>query len=34
MAINTKYNVKTQNGEYQTMHFETNAYQVITTDDK
>ena len=34
MAINTKYNVKTQNGEYQTMHFETNANQVITTDDK
>ena len=34
MAINTKYNVKTQNGEYQTMHFETNANQVITTDEK
>lgn len=34
MAINTKYNVKTQNGEYQTMHFETNVNQVITTDDK
>ena len=34
MAINTKYNIKTQDGIYQTMHFETNANQVITTDEK
>lgn len=34
MAINTKYNIKTQDGIYQTMHFETNANQVITTNDK
>lgn len=34
MAINTKYNIKTQNGIYQTMHFETNANQVITTNEK
>ena len=34
MAINTKYNIKTQDGVYQTMHFETNANQVITTDEK
>lgn len=34
MAINTKYNIKTQDGIYQTMHFETNANQVITTNEK
>lgn len=34
MAINTKYNIKTQDGIYQIMHFETNANQVITTNEK
>lgn len=34
MAVNTRYRIKNAEGNYEVIHFETSAEQIITSNDK